>query len=254
MTEISPQPGDIVRVTYAAVWAPENGNPRMVVTGNDGVDRWHNIVPGNATVEIVHRAGEVEGPADGPDLCPQNLRGDKAVPQPHFYSHDDLRCVFCHAAAHWGGEAPRALRTPDGRVWQLATATEPDGQPFTIDGDAAYEAPFVGTRYTATALEDLYAEQGDVVVVADPAPEYVFNARSVNRAPGTAVKHIPGPDGFTICPRQFEASKAMPQTEAARLPLCNGCREARLAEVRAAKPECPGAAIDHDETGVCNHA
>ncbi|MEU7323338.1 hypothetical protein ABZ682_22725 [Streptomyces griseoviridis] len=243
----TPKPGDIVRVTYAALWAPEGGDPRMVLTGNDGYDRWHNIVPDNATVEILHRPGDDGQDEPEPGLCPQNLRGDKAVPQSHHYSPDGLRCVFCHAAAHWGGEPARALRTPDGRVWQLA-AEKTEGR------HALYEAPFVACRYTAMALEQLHADQGDVVVVAEPAPPYVFNARSVNRAPGTAVKHIPGPDGFTICPRRFKASTPMTQQEAARLPLCNGCRDTRLVSTYAPRPGCAGAAVDHDETGICTHA
>ncbi|MFD7957001.1 hypothetical protein ACFV4X_26350 [Streptomyces ardesiacus] len=240
MTAISPQPGDIVRVTYAAVWAPEDGDPRMVLTGNDGSDRWHNIVPDNATVEILHRPAK-ELKSTGSGLCVQNRRAGQ--PEPHYYDPADQRCVFCHVAVHWGGEPARTLRTPDGRVWQLAAES-------AEDGDALYEAPFVGCRYTAAALEQLHAEQGDVVVITDPAPPYVHSALSKRRT----VKHIPNGGGRAMCPTAVVVSEPMPEKEAARLTLCDGCRQARLAEVRAAKPACLGAAIDHDETGVCNHA
>ncbi|KQW13578.1 hypothetical protein [Streptomyces sp. Root369] len=137
MTDQTPQPGDIVRVTYAAVWAPEDGDPRMVITGNGDGDRWHNVVPDDAVIEIVSPATVHDGP------------------QP-------------------------AYRTPDGRVWTLAAETNEHGVPL-------YEAPFVGTRYAALALEQLH---GDIT------------------------------------------------------PLDNA----------DARPDCPGAAIDHDETGICAHS
>ncbi|MFD3844773.1 hypothetical protein ACFWVB_02635 [Streptomyces microflavus] len=36
-----------------------------------------------------------EQPDPAPDLCPQNLYGDKAVPQPHHYPPGSTECVFC---------------------------------------------------------------------------------------------------------------------------------------------------------------
>jgi hypothetical protein len=182
--------------------------------------------------------------ADAPSLCPQNRRGDKAVPEEHFHKPDDdgvLRCVFCSTPAHWGGEPTDAYRTQDGRVWTLATEVNEHGVPL-------YEAPFVGTRYTALALETLHGEIAPVGRV--PAPPYVFNSRSVNRT----AKHIPDGRGRTICPGNFQASKPMPEEEAARLTLCGGCRKALLASIEDTRPGCAGAAIDHDETGTCAHA
>lgn len=111
-----------------------------------------------------------------PGQCPQNRVGtyiyvtDPAQYGPHFYQeHEagDLRCVFCEAAAHWGGES---LHTPQ-------------------------------------------------------VPAYVHNAQSVNR---TTVKHLVSPldPHTTLCPRSFTATAPMPPEEAARLPLCGGCRDA----------------------------
>ncbi|PWI16047.1 hypothetical protein DI272_19140 [Streptomyces sp. Act143] len=232
MSTLTPQPGDIVRVTYAAVWAPEDGDARMVVTGNGDGDRWHNIVPDGAEIEIVCRAGEIPGP-DSPVLCPQNRRGDQRTPEPHFYKPDDngiLRCLFCSQPAHWGGESPRAWRTPDGRVWTQAREVNEHGV-------ALYEAPYVPQRYTALALETMYAEQGAIEAVDDTqARLYVLNARSVNRSPGTAVKHIPDGHGRTICPGEFQASRPLPQEEAEQFALCNGCRRTLLARYDVAEP------------------
>ncbi|MEU6595060.1 hypothetical protein ABZ923_38685 [Streptomyces sp. NPDC046881] len=227
MTQQTPQAGDIVRVTYAAVWAPEDGDPRMVLTGNGDGDRWHNIVPEGAEIEVVLPAGAL--PEDkSPSLCQQNRRGDQRVPQPHFYQpgEDGHRCVFCSTPTHWGGEPARAYRTPDGRVWTKASETTEDGVPL-------YEAPFVGTRYTALALEKLH---GDIEPVDQAeAPPYVLNSRSVNQSPATAVKHIPDADGRTICPGQFQGTKPLPQEQAAEYALCNGCRKALLARYEAAE-------------------
>jgi hypothetical protein len=168
-------------------------------------------------------------PADVPGLCPQNRRGDKAVQEAHFYNPDDAgvqRCVFCSTPAHWGGEPADAYRTPDGRVWTLAAE---------VHGVPLYEAPFVGTRFTALALETLH---GEITPVANgKVPEYVYNSRSVNRT----TKHIPDGRGRTICPGNFQASKPMPEEEAARLTLCGGCRKALLAAVENAGPGCPRA-------------
>jgi hypothetical protein len=60
--EVLPAAGDIVRVTYAAVWAPGTDGARMVVTGNSDGDRWHNVLPDGADIEIVAPAGG-SGPA-----------------------------------------------------------------------------------------------------------------------------------------------------------------------------------------------
>ncbi|NGO47294.1 hypothetical protein [Streptomyces ureilyticus] len=181
---------------------------------------------------------------DVPELCPQNRRGDKAAPGAHFYKPDDSgvqRCVFCGTAAHGGGEPADAYRTPDGRVWTLAAEKNEHEV-------ALYEAPLVGTRYTALALKTLH---GEITPVAGgKVPEYVFNSRSVNRT----TKHIPDGKGRTICPGNFQASKPMPEEEAARLTLCGGCRKALLEAVTDAWPGCTGAAMDHDLTGVCTHA
>ncbi|MYR58332.1 hypothetical protein GTY54_19535 [Streptomyces sp. SID625] len=219
----TPQPGDIVRVTYAAVWAPGD-DQRMILTGNGDGDRWHNIVPDGAEIEVICRAGEIPRD-DSPALCPQNRRGDQRVMQPHFYKPGDdgvLRCLFCVTPAHWGGEPPRAWRTPDGRVWTQAREVNEHGV-------ALYECPFVPKRFTALALETLYAHQGDIEPADDArAPVYVHNARSVNRAPDTAVKHIADSLGRTICPGQFQASKPLSLAEAAKFALCNGCRRALL--------------------------
>lgn len=59
---------------------------------------------------------------------------------------------------------------------------------------------------------------------APRVPDYVFNARSVNRT----TKHAVDPDepAITLCPRQFVASPPMSTEDAARLPLCGGCRRA----------------------------
>jgi hypothetical protein len=228
----TPQPGDIVRVTYAAVWAPEDGDPRMVLASNGDGDRWHNIVPEGAEIEVVLPAGETSEDKS-PALCQQNRRGDRREPQPHFYKPAEdgaLRCVFCDAPTHWGGELAPAYRTPDGRVWKLAA--EPNEE-----GVALYEVPFVNARYTALALETMYIGQGGIERVDEPeAPPYVLNSRSVNQSPATAVKHIPGPDGRTICPGQFRGTKPLPQEKAAEYALCNGCRKALLARYEAAEP------------------
>lgn len=58
----------------------------------------------------------------------------------------------------------------------------------------------------------------------EPAPRpYVHNSQSVNR---TTAKHIvdPADPTVTACPRRFSALPPMPIAEAARLPLCGGCR------------------------------
>jgi hypothetical protein len=52
----APQPGDRVRVTYEATWAPDD-DPRMVLASNSDGDRWHNIVPDSARIEIVPAVG-----------------------------------------------------------------------------------------------------------------------------------------------------------------------------------------------------
>ncbi|MGW2951587.1 hypothetical protein [Streptomyces eurythermus] len=244
--QITPQPGDIVRVTYAGVWEGQ----RMLFTGNGDGDRWHNILPASAQVEIISQAGE-EPPA--PRLCQMNRRGDKAEPAEHFYWDAEgggLRCVFCSQPAPWSGEAARAYRSPDGRLWKRTAETNEYGV-------ALYETPSIERRYTAVALETLYADQGDIEAVDDVKPRaYVYNARSVNRAPGTAVKHIPSGNGRTICPSNFAASKPMSKEEAAQLTLCGGCRRALLALFvdQDAQPARAGAAIGHGETGICNHA
>ncbi|MFF5968178.1 hypothetical protein ACFY64_31545 [Streptomyces collinus] len=231
MPENTPRPGDIVRVTYAAVWAPEDGDPRMVITGNGDGDRWHNIVPDGAEIEVVLPAGET-AEDKSPALCPQNRRGDQREPQPHFYKpavDGVLRCVFCAAPTFWGGEPAAAYRTPDGRVWTLAA--EPNKE-----GVALYEVPFVEKRYTALALETMYIGQGGIEPVDQhEASSYVLNSRSVNQSPVTTVKHIPGPDGRTICPGQFRGTKPLPQEAAAEYALCNGCRKALLARYEAAE-------------------
>ncbi|MEU1853964.1 hypothetical protein ABZ499_33075 [Streptomyces sp. NPDC019990] len=227
MTEqTTPQPGDTVRVTYQAVWAPEDGDARMVLTGNGDGDRWHNIIPDSAEIEVVLPTGAL--PEDRSlALCQQNRRGDKRAPEPHFYrpGEDGVhRCVFCSAPTFWGGEPARVYRTPDGRVWTKARET-------TEDGVALYEAPFVGTRYTALALEQLH---GDIEALDQAeAPPYVLNSRSVNQSPVTAVKHIPDADGRTICPGQFRGTKPLPQDKAAEYALCNGCRRTLLARYEA---------------------
>lgn len=164
----------------------------------------------------------------GPGLCTQNGRGDKAEPQPHTFPAVDggpSRCLWCAVPAE--GIAP-GYRTRDGREWSLAAVSTEDGLPL-------YEAPFVGARYTADGLALLHGELEPLTAVE--APAYVHNARSVNRRPGTAVKHIPDGHGATICPRGFQASKPMPVEEAALLPLCNGCRDAAVA--RAESPTYP---------------
>lgn len=59
----------------------------------------------------------------------------------------------------------------------------------------------------------------------EPTPcSYVYNAKSVNRT----AKHVvdPADPAVTACPRSFAASPPMPIAEAARLPLCGGCRTA----------------------------
>ncbi|MFJ1606964.1 hypothetical protein ACIOHS_26875 [Streptomyces sp. NPDC088253] len=198
-----------LEVTYGEITAVAGARPECAGTA----------------IKVGCRAGET--PADdSPALCPQNRRGDQRVMQAHFYKPDAdgvLRCLFCSAPAHWGGEPSRAYRTPDGRVWTQANEVDEHG--VTL-----YEAPYVPQRYTALALETMYAEQGDTEPVDDvKAPVYVHNARSVNRAPGTAVKHIPDGHGRTICPSQFQASQPLPEEEAAQFALCNGCRRTLLA-------------------------
>ncbi|MXM66757.1 hypothetical protein GR925_25830 [Streptomyces sp. HUCO-GS316] len=157
----------------------------------------------------------------GPALCTQNGRGDKATPRPHDFPDDrngPPHCLWCGVPAQ--GSVP-GYRTPDGREWTLAGECTEGGLPL-------YEAPFVGTRYTADALTALHGTAEPLSAVQPPL--YVFNARSVNRRPGTAVKHIPTPDGTaTICPRGYEATAPMPEEEAALLPLCGGCRDTTLA-------------------------
>ncbi|MFI2434726.1 hypothetical protein [Streptomyces sp. NPDC018693] len=161
--------------------------------------------------------------ADVPGLCPQNRRGGQREPQPHFYQPDEAgveRCLFCSTVAHWGGEPARAYRTPDGRVWTKATEA-------TEDGVTLYEAPFVGTRYTALALEQLH---GEIEPFDEPAaPPYVLNSRSVNQSPQTSVKHIPDDNGRTICPGQYQATEPLPEDKAAEYALCSGCRKTLLA-------------------------
>lgn len=59
----------------------------------------------------------------------------------------------------------------------------------------------------------------------EPAPRsYVYNAASVNRTAKHAVD--PADPRRTLCPRAFPVTPAMPYAEAARLPLCGGCRTA----------------------------
>ncbi|MFD9422214.1 MULTISPECIES: hypothetical protein [unclassified Streptomyces] len=103
-------------------------------------------------------AGTWPVPADpeqpAPDLCPQNLRGDRAVPQLHHYPPGSDQCAFC-----------------TGRT-------------------------------------------------------YVFNARSVNRI----WKHAHDDAGRTLCTSGLKATNPMPDDEAARLPLCSGCRAALTEE------------------------
>ncbi|MFM9590771.1 hypothetical protein ACKI16_29715 [Streptomyces scabiei] len=156
---------------------------------------------------------------DRPPLCTQNGEGDAATPRPHVFAAPTggpVRCLFCAVPAD-GVEA--GYRTPDGRVWTLSALLTDDGTPL-------YEAPFVGACYTAVALHTLHGDTEPVREVQ--APPYVHNARNVNRRPGTAVKHIPDGHGNTICPRALQATAPMPAEEAARLPLCKGCRDAAL--------------------------
>jgi len=145
------------------------------------------------------------------ELCPQNRRGDNAVPQPHAFTADTGLCLFCREADPERNVPQPAYATPDDRVWSLAAERDENGAPL-------YEAPFVGTLYTALALEALY---GQIRVIA---PEYVFNADSVNRS----TKHVPDGAGRTRCHRQFRASRPIEQDEAALLALCGGCRDAVL--------------------------
>ncbi|MGY3199799.1 hypothetical protein [Streptomyces sp. TE5632] len=204
---------------------------------------WENRVAKLAALKTA-RLAQIEagtwpasaGEDTSPVLCPQNRRGDRAVQEEHFYAPDDAgvqRCVFCKTAPHRSGESARAYRTPDGRVWTLASEADEHGV-------ALYEAPFVPARYTALALETLHGEIAPAV--DDPLPQYVYNARSVN----CTTKHIADGEGHTLCPSSFHASKPMPEKEAAELPLCNGCRRA-LVEASGARP-------GSDETGTHAHA
>lgn len=147
-----------------------------------------------------------------PDPCPQNRRGDAAVPQPHAFAAvfgGPARCLFCALPAD---DIVPQYRTPDGREWTLAALAMQDGTPL-------YESPFVGTRYTAAALAHLHGNAEPVHEATPPA--YVFNADSVNRT----TKHLQdGP--HTRCPGQYRASKPIPAEQAAALALCRGCREA----------------------------
>ncbi|MDQ1018818.1 hypothetical protein [Streptomyces afghaniensis] len=235
------RPLEILRHPGGATWAVWNDS------GDCGLD-----TPGGGTVEfpgdvadhivtaacMAAAAGAVVLPAGAipedksPALCQQNRRGDARKPEPHFYKPGEdgvLRCVFCSAPAHWGGELAPAYRTPDNRVWTLAAESNKEGV-------ALYEAPFVETRYTAFVLETMYIGQGGIERVDEPeAPPYVLNSMSVNQSPQTAVKHIPDGDGRTICPGQFRGTKPLPQEKAAEYALCNGCRKALLARYEAAE-------------------
>ncbi|MFD0209178.1 hypothetical protein ACFVH9_08570 [Streptomyces hirsutus] len=191
---------------------------------------WENRVAKLAALKTT-RLAQIEagiwpspaGEDTGPVLCPQNRRGDKVVQEEHFYAPDDTgvqRCVFCKTAPHQGGEPARAYRTPDGRVWTLAAEQDEHGVPL-------YEAPFINKRYTALQLETMHGEIAPAVDA--PLPQYVYNARSVNRT----TKHIADGEGHTMCPSSFHASKPMREEEAARLALCNGCRRALVEAAHA---------------------
>lgn len=71
---------------------------------------------------------------------------------------------------------------------------------------------------------DVPAHWGGEPLEAPVVPTYVYNSRSVNRT----AKHAVRPDDprITLCPGAHPASGPMPAEEAARLPLCGGCRRA----------------------------
>lgn len=71
---------------------------------------------------------------------------------------------------------------------------------------------------------DVPAHWGGEPLVAPTVRPYVYNAKSVNRT----TKHIVDPfdPAVTACPSEFISSPSMPTDEAARLPLCSGCRTA----------------------------
>ncbi|WP_328434524.1 hypothetical protein [Streptomyces sp. NBC_00425] len=150
-----------------------------------------------------------------PTLCEQNRLGDKAEPQYHHYRRDGagvLRCVFCGVPEGWGDEPARGYRTPDGREWMRAAEDDERGA-------ALYESPFVGTRFTALALEVLHGSIEDVETPT--ARTFVFKERSVNRT----TKHIPSPTNHLLTLCRDVASRPMSAEDAARLALCGGCRK-----------------------------
>lgn len=66
----------------------------------------------------------------------------------------------------------------------------------------------------------------DACVFCSSGRTYVFNARSVNRS----AKHAHDGQGRTLCPSGPKPTAPMPAEEAARLPLCGGCRRALRAD------------------------
>ncbi len=102
---------------------------------------------------------------------------------------------------------------PQNRTGNFIRVEEPVtlGEHFFNAGEAA-ACVYCGTR----------ACGGGEPGTGPRVPEYVFNARSVNRT----TKHFahPGDAAFTLCPSAFVASAPMSSEDAARLPLCGGCR------------------------------
>lgn len=120
---------------------------------------------------------------------------------------DRAHTAYLSALGDWittaTAPAPTAEETP------AATLT-PGLCPQNLVGDGAVPA------------EHYRPEPSSPCVFCQSGRTYVFNARSMNRH----IKHAHDSDGLTLCPSSLQATDPMTGDQAARLPLCHGCRRA----------------------------
>lgn len=138
------------------------------------------------------------------------------------------RKVYSDALATWitSGEQPAAAdphpadlgQCPQNRVGNYVRVEDP-----------AQYGPHFYMRNDDDGLRCVYcdvpAHWGGEQLAPPQVPAYVHNVQSVNR---TTAKHLVDPldPRLTLCPRKLPATAPMPSSEAARLPLCGGCRRA----------------------------
>lgn len=138
------------------------------------------------------------------------------------------RKAYADGLAAWikTGEQPAAADPPAADLGQCRQNRT--GTYIRIEDPAQYGPHFYQEHETGDlrcVFCDVSAHWGGEAERTPRVPTYVHNARSVNR---TTAKHLVDPlnPRATLCPRSLVASAPMPSDEAARLPLCGGCRRA----------------------------